>query len=123
MSLTTDDCIACGACCFGSHPRYVRLFPEDSARNIPPAALTVIDGTAYMTMSGGHCAQLQRGPGETALCGIYDERPLACRAFRLNSFECLVTRRDKFARAALFRSGQEPPEQPEPSPPVLPRAA
>ncbi|WP_291840092.1 YkgJ family cysteine cluster protein [Limimaricola sp.] len=122
MPVSQPDCITCGACCFGGHDRYVRLFPEDHARPIPPAALTESDGTRFMRMQDGHCAQLCRGPGDTALCRIYEDRPTACRAFRAGSFECNVTRRDKMQLAEVFRAGG-PPERPEPPHPVLPRVA
>ncbi|WP_212524605.1 YkgJ family cysteine cluster protein [Actibacterium sp. MT2.3-13A] len=104
----TLDCTACGACCFGGHDRYIVLLPEDAARAVPAAATQEIEGRRYMRMSGGHCAQLIRTEEERLVCGIYAERPTACRAFRAGSFECLKARQHRGALAEAMRRGSLP---------------
>ncbi|MCB2135095.1 MAG: YkgJ family cysteine cluster protein [Rhodobacteraceae bacterium] len=92
MSFQNFDCTTCGACCFGGHDHYVVLLPEDRGRVIPDEAVREIEGRRYMRMQGGHCAQLCRSPDARLVCGIYEVRPEACRAFRAGSFECLKAR-------------------------------
>ncbi|MCU4653553.1 YkgJ family cysteine cluster protein [Roseibacterium sp. SDUM158016] len=125
MSSPTFDCTACGACCFGGHDRYVALLPEDRGRAIPETATTEIEGGRYMAMTCGHCAQLTATPEGRLMCGIYEERPEACRAFRAGSFECLRARAHRGPLAEALRafavadapSGS--PEGPVPVPPVV----
>jgi Fe-S-cluster containining protein len=97
------DCTTCGACCFGTHDRYIALLPEDRARQIPEAVTTEIDGRRYMKMCGGHCVQLAATGDAQLVCGIYDIRPEACRAFRAGSFECLKARQHRGALAEAMR--------------------
>jgi Fe-S-cluster containining protein len=87
MSDTEFDCVTCGACCFSRHERYLVLLPEDAGRPLPPEHLFEEGGRQFMDFSCGHCAHLQLGNGQ-AICGVYDHRPEACRAFRAGSFEC-----------------------------------
>ena len=88
MSSQVLDCVSCGACCFSRHPRYLVLLPEDSGRALPAAQLFEEEGRRYMDFSCGHCAHLDLSGGQ-AVCGVYEQRPEACRAFRAGSFECL----------------------------------
>ncbi|WP_417489318.1 YkgJ family cysteine cluster protein [Maricaulis sp.] len=91
MSDLAFDCVACGACCFSRHPRYLVLLPEDQARigpaALPAASLFEEGGRAFVDFSCGHCTHLRLETGE-ALCAVYEHRPEACRAFRAGSFEC-----------------------------------
>ncbi|MBI1236204.1 MAG: hypothetical protein GC188_05905 [Alphaproteobacteria bacterium] len=87
MSVQAYDCVACGACCFSRHPRYLVLLPEDAGRALPPDQLFEEGGRTFMDFSCGHCAHLQLDTGQ-AICGVYEQRPEACRAFRAGSFEC-----------------------------------
>jgi Fe-S-cluster containining protein len=113
--ITQDDCTRCGACCFGSHARYIALLPEDRARAIPEATTTEIDGRRYMTLADGHCAQLTRTEDAQLVCAIYPVRPEACRAFRPGSFECLKARQHRLALAEWMRAPDLVPD----SPPIL----
>jgi len=72
---------------------------------VPLPAITDIDGRRYLTMSCGHCAQLTATGDGRLVCGIYEVRPEACRAFRAGSFECLKSRQHRGAMAAALREG------------------
>jgi len=114
MPSPDDDCTRCGACCFGTHERYIALLPEDRGRAIPPALTNEIEGRRYMKMCGGHCAELVATPDARLVCGIYDARPEACRAFRAGSFECLKARqyRGQLAERMRLRGPENPVEPP-----------
>ncbi|MBN9886736.1 YkgJ family cysteine cluster protein [Salipiger abyssi] len=96
------DCTRCGACCFGTHAKYIALLPEDRGRDIPADITTEADGRRYMAMAGGHCAQLCRD-GDRLVCGIYENRPEACRAYRAGSFECSRARQHRLHLAEAMR--------------------
>lgn len=104
MSREAFDCVTCGACCFGRHDRYIALIPEDRFRAIPPEATTEIDGRRYMRMAGGHCASLQATADGRLVCGVYDQRPEACRGYRAGSFECGRARLHNGPLAAAARA-------------------
>ncbi len=87
MPVQAFDCVSCGACCFSRNPRYLVLLPEDASRPLPRDQLFEEGGRTFMDFSCGHCAHLQLEAGQ-ALCGVYEHRPEACRAFRAGSFEC-----------------------------------
>ncbi len=93
MADTSFDCVACGACCFSRHPRYLVLLPEDDARTLPPEAVFEEDGRRYVRFEGGHCVLLRQAEDGGLVCSVYDQRPEACRAFRSGSFECGKARR------------------------------
>ena len=92
MSDKAFDCVSCGACCFSRNPRYLALLPWDAARALPPESLFAEDGQTYVKFACGHCVHLDLSGGRAA-CGVYEDRPEACRAFRAGSFECLKARR------------------------------
>ena len=46
-------------------------------------------GETMMRLDDGWCAALDR---ETYMCSIYENRPWACRAFEMASYECLTER-------------------------------
>ena len=104
----TFDCVTCGACCFSKNPRYLVLLPEDAGRRLPPDSLFTHEGRTYVDYSCGHCVHLQLGD-EKAICGVYEERPEACRAFRAGSFECMKARRANgiLGASALVRANSE----------------
>lgn len=104
------DCTTCGACCFGGHDRYIALLDPDRARPIPEALTNQIDGRRYMKMQDGHCAQLMLADGARLVCGIYANRPEACRAFRAGSFECLRARQHRGAQAEALKAQSNGPE-------------
>lgn len=110
MPPTIPDCVTCGACCFGTHDRYIAILPEDAGRPIPREALTEVDGRFYMTMKDGHCAQLTRTGDNRLVCAIYDLRPEACRAFRAGSFECGKARQYRLPLAEAMRCPAPAPE-------------
>ncbi|RIJ17420.1 YkgJ family cysteine cluster protein [Henriciella mobilis] len=87
MSDKAFDCVSCGACCFSRNPRYLALLPWDAARALPPESLFAEDGQTYVKFECGHCVHLDLSSGK-AVCGVYKDRPEACRAFRAGSFEC-----------------------------------
>jgi Fe-S-cluster containining protein len=93
MTATTFDCVTCGACCFSTNPRYLVLLPEDDARTLPADAVFEEDGRRYVRFEGGHCVLLRRTESGQLVCGVYEQRPEACRAFRAGSFECQKARR------------------------------
>lgn len=103
MTQSQPDCLSCGACCFGGHDRYIRLFPEDLDRALPDHAWVQIGEDRFMRMSQGHCAQLTPLPGGGLACAVYEQRPTACRAFRAGSFECGRSRAHRMAEADAIR--------------------
>lgn len=83
MSKTFDDlpaCAGCGSCCH----LVVELLPGD---NVPEELVVEHDGVRCMEQRGnGMCMALDP---VTRLCGIYERRPAACRAFERGSPLCL----------------------------------
>jgi len=75
------DCVSCGACCFSRNPRYLQLLPWDAARSLPAESLFTEDARTYVKFACGHCVHLDLAGGK-AVCGVYEDRPEACRAFR-----------------------------------------
>ena len=92
MTNTSFDCVTCGACCFSRNPRYLSLLNWDADRTLPAESLFTENDATYVRFDCGHCAHLQLGAGK-AVCGVYEDRPEACRAFRAGSFECIKARR------------------------------
>ena len=93
MSDPLFDCVSCGACCFSKNPRYLILLPEDKSRVLPADILFESDDNTYVRFEGGHCVSLYDDGAGGRVCGVYEDRPHACRAFRAGSFECLKARR------------------------------
>ena len=116
MSTSEFDCTACGACCFGAHPRYIALLPEDRARALPETAVAEIEGRRYLRLHESHCAQLGATADGRLVCAVYAARPEACRAFRAGSFECRMAVRHNGAPAAALRA----PAPALPVPAILP---
>lgn len=87
------DCVSCGACCFSKNPRYLMLLGWDASRRLPPDSLFEEGGRTFVRFDCGHCVHLELEGGK-AVCGVYEERPEACRAFRAGSFECIKARRE-----------------------------
>ena len=92
MSDSSFDCVSCGACCFSWNPRYLSLLPWDAARSLPAESLFSEQGQTFVKFECGHCVHLDLSNGKAA-CGVYEDRPEACRAFRAGSFECVKARR------------------------------
>ena len=93
MSETSFDCVSCGACCFSRNPYYLALQPGDELRNIPTESLIEADGRQFIRFENGHCVHLKDDGLSGRVCGIYEDRPTACRVFRSGSFECVKARR------------------------------
>jgi len=106
LPATPPDCTTCGACCFGSHDRYIAILPEDAGRPIPNEAMTEVEGRLYMAMKDGHCAQLRRDGGKGLSCAIYEARPEACRGMRAGSFECGKARQYRLPLAEAYSRGE-----------------
>ena len=102
------DCVSCGACCFSRKPRYLALLPWDASRTLPADSLFSEGGQTFVKFDCGHCVHLQLAGGK-AVCGVYDDRPEACRAFRAGSFECVKARRANGIMGAKVRDAEGEP--------------
>lgn len=102
------DCVSCGACCFSRNPRYLQLLPWDAARSLPPESLFTEGARTYVKFDCGHCVHLDLTGGK-AVCGVYEDRPEACRAFRAGSFECQKARRANGVLGANVRRPEGEP--------------
>lgn len=101
------DCQQCGACCinrdyFGGTTAYVFLLKEESKR-MKRLGLKVVQvsghahlGTRANAGAGGHtiCTAFKGGVGDQCGCGIYEDRPRACREFAVGSPECEMARHE-----------------------------
>ncbi len=94
MSLTSDTtplCFTCGRCCFGQ-TKYVQVFDEDLATLGPELAERFVvaaeEKDRFMRMEEGHCAALDTSHGQFR-CGIYEQRPLICRVYKLHGKDSL----------------------------------
>ncbi len=75
------DCLACTACCLFLE---VRVLPADE---VPPELRRLTASGAVMRRAeDGACIALDRSTGR---CRIYEQRPAACREFRVGSAGCL----------------------------------
>lgn len=89
------DCRRCGVCCFSLAAEYVRVTGGDWSRLGPDAERVAhfIGNRAFMRMSGGHCAALERRPAPDGsadfFCTIYERRPQACRDLGRGTPQCL----------------------------------
>jgi Fe-S-cluster containining protein len=103
------DCLACGACCFSTLDRYVRVTGDDYARLGDDAETLVrfIEHRAYLELEDGHCAALSIDLllGRF-VCTVYEKRPSICRQLGRGSAECRGERHLKggLPRAALGRA-------------------
>ena len=105
-----ESCLACGACCFGDLPDYVRVSGNDHARLGEHAETLTVwkDNRCFLRMEDGHCAALRvdRERGELP-CSIYALRPETCRSFERGSPECLGELARKAERPRrLLRDGR-----------------
>ena len=96
------DCRTCGRCCFDHRASYIRVFEVDHDRMGPHArSLTrEADGVRVMRFDDGRCGALVVDPAlETYSCGIYEDRPDACRALARGSGACKEAWTDKAGAA------------------------
>lgn len=89
----SGDCCECGACCFSKSDSYVPVTAEDKLRLGESAERVTheVAGASFLVMEDGHCAELQHLEGDW-VCGIYKNRPAACRDLSRGSPACLVER-------------------------------
>lgn len=92
------DCCECGACCFSNSDTYVQVQEEESAALAKTQAYVRKEGSLYLRMHNGHCAQLAHADGDW-VCQVYPDRPSPCRELTRGSPECLEERRLKLALA------------------------
>jgi Fe-S-cluster containining protein len=95
------ECLACGACCFGDTPRYLRLCGDDYERlgDLAEELTQWIGNRVYMRIEHGHCAALHVDVGNRDLrCTVYEQRPRTCRELDRGSPECLGERAVKVKR-------------------------
>jgi Fe-S-cluster containining protein len=107
------DCCECGACCFSISDSYVPVTAEDIARlgALEKNVTRDVDGTRFLKMANGRCAQLLPALGDW-VCGIYKQRPTACRELKRGSPECLAERALKRRKAiAAQKLPQEAPQE------------
>lgn len=85
MSVGTNPCLSCGACCASLRVDFSRDELDESGGRVP-AGLTV-DVTEHTCRMRGtdharpRCAALVGTVGVLAHCGIYEWRPSPCREF------------------------------------------
>jgi hypothetical protein len=88
----SDDCLACGVCCFSTLESYVPVSGDDYERIGEAAARLVhfVGNKAFMHLFEGHCAALdvRAGPRRYS-CSIYERRPETCRDLGQGSRACL----------------------------------
>ncbi|HBQ19302.1 MAG: YkgJ family cysteine cluster protein [Sandaracinaceae bacterium] len=97
-------CLSCGACCFSTLERYVRVTGDDHARLGERAdELSRFDGhRAYMRMIDGHCVALRvQGARGELRCDAYAIRPDICRDLARSSDACLGERATKSERPLI----------------------
>jgi len=100
------DCQQCGACCVGDPrglPSFVVLTGGE-AGTLGRLGLPVLrceDGChelGTISYQGGGaervCAAFQGRVGGACGCGVYDDRPAACRRFEVGSHLCRVARQE-----------------------------
>lgn len=98
------QCLACGACCFSTLERYVRVTGDDHGRMGERAEEFVqFDGyRAYMRMVDGRCAALSvDATAGHFVCDAYEVRPEVCRSLERGSSACAAERELKGQRPLL----------------------
>jgi Fe-S-cluster containining protein len=91
------DCQACGACCaHPDDPEWVEVYLDDLTKL--PRTYVRQSTTDFAPLptppyvmrqdARGACCALQGTIGVSARCGIYDQRPAACRAIARGSPVC-----------------------------------
>jgi Fe-S-cluster containining protein len=102
------DCRRCGACCFSSDPRYVRVTGDDHARleELAEIFTRFIGNRCYLRIAGDRCAALQVD-AEAGLfrCRVYEQRPQVCRDLLAGSPHCEAERARKAGRARRALEG------------------
>lgn len=96
-----DECVRCGACCYGDE-MWIHVMAADDdilgEENVRRLTVLTEHGRGYrarsMKMVGGRCIAFRGdlGDGHPG-CSIYECRPEICRAFRAGSSDCQAARR------------------------------
>ena len=102
------DCQTCGACCVSPYTgdAYVALDDDEATRltlaqlpvilqrqgGEPPEVVSKL-GTKLSANATNVCAAFGGIVGSTCFCGIYEERPTACRQFEVGGKACREARR------------------------------
>lgn len=96
-SSRSDNCRACGACCFSQLDRYIRVTGDDYQELGEAAAeFTVfIENRCYMRLRRGACAALSVSREGEFTCSIYERRPAICRELEPGGPACLAERERK----------------------------
>lgn len=87
------DCGSCGACCQSPDPGALGwagpLTAAEQEQLPRPDWLHRLGGASVvMAAVGGTCVALQGVVGQRVRCTIYEQRPIACRAFAAGSAAC-----------------------------------
>jgi Fe-S-cluster containining protein len=103
------DCISCGACCFSTNPRYVRVTGEDYTRlgEFADSMTQFIENRCYMRIDENRCIALTvDSRTKRYLCALYELRPHVCRSLAPGSPNCLaeIDRKDCLVRSC-FETG------------------
>ena len=97
------SCLDCGACCFSSLKRYVRVIGDDHARmgDLADRFTHFIENRCYMLIADGHCAALSIDRRTSQfVCTIYEHHPSICRDLKRGSPQCLFEHSTKADRSA-----------------------
>ncbi len=84
------DCVACGACCAYSESWPAFIGDGDGDR-IPDELIDFEH--ERMQCYGNRCSALVGNIGTSAVCSVYQHRPLVCREFQAGSDDCIMVRR------------------------------
>jgi hypothetical protein len=91
------DCLTCGACC-----AYLFIIGVKPTDDVPPETVwnvtdesgeIVVDCYLKRDAETLFCTALERAADGTMPCGIYAQRPQACRSFEAGSDKCHAVRR------------------------------
>ncbi|POZ60116.1 YkgJ family cysteine cluster protein [Chromobacterium alticapitis] len=96
MSEKSNSCLSCGACCATFRVSFYWAEADDGGGAVP-SRLTekVNDWTRCMRgtwAASPRCVALQGEVGGSVGCGIYPQRPVACREVEAGSPQCLRAR-------------------------------
>lgn len=92
MSLDDHPCLHCGACCHEYRVEFSVYELQSMGGLVPDALAHEVNGNRWR-MNGTarrpvRCDALTGCLGETSVCGIYEQRPSACRSFEMGGERC-----------------------------------
>lgn len=96
MSEPIHPCLACGACCHEYRVEFSVYELVSMGGRVPDALAHEVHGTRWR-MNGTdrrpvRCTALTGACGVESICGIYEQRPGACRDFEMGSERCAQAR-------------------------------